>query len=137
MKQIAALLLATVTLLTFGNASASERWGWSELQSPVLLPAAHEDSWVPVGVLGRLSAKEAPRVNVVSLVVEPAAAKVPGTLSSALPQLEEAIEAIRAVVAQDPVLSTNLKARGFGPDDVVGLNRGPSGEVTLFVSNHA
>jgi hypothetical protein len=137
MKQIAALLLATVTLLTFGNASASERWGWGELHGPVLLPAAHEESWVPVGVLGRLSAKEATRVNVVPLVVKPAAAKVPGTLSAALPQLDGAIKAIRAVVAQDPALSTNLKARGFGPDDVVGLNRGPSGEVTLFVSNQA
>jgi hypothetical protein len=137
MKQIAALLLAAVTLLTFGNASASERWGWSELQGPVLLPAAHEDSWVPVGVLGRLTAKEATRVNVVPLVVERAAAKVPGTLSVALTQFDEAIGAIRAVVAQDPVLLTNLKARGFGPDDVVGLNHGPSGEVTLFVSNQA
>lgn len=137
MKQIAALLLSTVTLLTFGNASASERWGWSELQGPVLLPAAHEDSWVPVGVLGRLGAREATRVNVVPLIVEPADAKVPGMLLAALPQLEEAIEAIRAVVVQDPVLSTNLKARGFSPDDVVGLSHGPTGEVTLFVSNQA
>ena len=56
-------------------------------------------------------------------------------LSAAFPQLDEAIEAIRIVVAEDPALSTNLKARGFGPDDVVGLTHGPSGEVTLFVSN--
>jgi hypothetical protein len=56
-------------------------------------------------------------------------------MASALPQLEEAIAAIRTVVAQDPALFTNLKARGFAPDDVVGLTHGPSGEVTLFVSN--
>jgi hypothetical protein len=137
MKQIAALLLATATLLTFGNSSASERWGWSAPQGPELLPAAREDSWVPVDMLGRLVADQATRINVVPLPVEPPAASVPGALSAALPQLDEAIEAIRTVVAQDPVLSTNLKARGFGPDDVVGLSHGPSGEVTLFVSNQA
>jgi len=137
MKQIAALLLATGTLLATGHASASERWGWSELESPVLPPAAQEDSWVPLGALGGQGAKGATRVKVVPLAVDPATAKVPGTLAAVLPQLHEAIEAIRAVVAQDPVLSTTLKARGFGSDEVVGLNYGPPGEVTLFVSNRA
>ena len=137
MKQIAALLLATVSLLTFTNASASDRWGWSDLYAPQLLPAAREDSWVPVGALGSYVANGATRVKVVPLPVEAAATKAPGILSAAFPQLDEAIEAIRIVVAEDPALSTNLKARGFGPDDVVGLTHGPSGEVTLFVSNQA
>ena len=135
MRQIAALLLATVTLLTFGGASAAERWGWSGLEAPQLLPAAREDSWVPVGVLGSYVANGATRVEIVPLPIEAAAAKTPGILSAVFPQLDEAIEAIRVVVAQNPALSTNLKARGFGPDDVVGLTHGPSGEVTLFVSN--
>jgi hypothetical protein len=135
MKQIAALLLATVALLTFGEASASDRWGWSSLTEPRLPPAAHEDSWVPVDALGANVGGGVSRVKVVQLSVEPAAAKVPGAMASALPQLAEAIAAIRTVVAQDPALSTNLKARGFSPDDVVGLTHGPSGEVTLFVSN--
>jgi hypothetical protein len=134
MKQIAALLLSTVALLTFGDASASDRWGWSALTAPELLPAAHEDSWVPVNALGAYVTGVS-RVKVVPLSIEPAAAKVPGAMASALPQLEEAIAAIRTVVAQDPALFTNLKARGFAPDDVVGLTHGPSGEVTLFVSN--
>ena len=137
MKQIVALLLATVTLLTFSDASASDRWGWSKLTGPELLPAAREDSWVPVDALGAYVAGGATRVKVVPLAIEPAAAKVPGALAAALPPLDEAIEAIRTVVAQDPALSTNLKARGFGPDDVVGLSHGPSGEVTLFVSTQA
>ena len=135
MKQITAF--ATVTLLTFGSASGSDRWGWAELEGPQLQPAARESSWVPVGALDRLVGNEATSVKVVSLAIEPAATKSPGALSVALPQLDEAIEAIRAVVARDPVLSTNLKARGLGPGDVVGLSHGPAGEVTLFVSSHA
>lgn len=137
MKQITALLLATVTLLTFGSASGSERWGWSQLEGPRLLPAAGEGSWVPVGALGRFVGSKATSVEVVPLAIEAAALKAPGALSAALPQLDEAIEAIRTVVAQDPVLSTNLKARGYGPNDVVGVSHGPSGAVTLFVSSQA
>lgn len=134
MKQIAALLLATVSLLTFTDASAADRWGWSDLETPQLLPAAREDSWVPIGALGSYVANGATRVKVVPLAVEATATKAPGILSAAFPQLDEALEAIRVVVAEDPALSTNLKARGFDPDDVVGLTHGPSGEVTLFVS---
>jgi hypothetical protein len=137
MKQITALLLATVTLLTFGSASASARWGWTELEGPRLLPAAPEVSWVPIGTFGRFVGNEVTSVKVVPVSIEPAATKSPGALSVALPQLDEAIEAIRVVVAKDPMLSTNLKARGFSPDDVVGLGHGPTGEVTLFVSSQA
>lgn len=137
MKQITALLLATVTLLTFGSASASARWGWAELEGPRLLPVAPEVSWVPIGTLGRFVGNEVTSVKVVPLAIEPAATKSPGALSVALPQLDEAIEAIRVVAAKDPMLSTNLKARGYGPNDVVGLRHGPTGEVTLFVSSQA
>jgi hypothetical protein len=137
MKQIAALLLSTAFLLTFGSASASERWGWDELDGARLLPAAKQDSWVPVDALERHLATGTPRVEIVPLTIEAAATKAPGALSTALPQLDEAIAAIRTLVAQDPALSTNLRARGFDPEDVLGLTHGPSGEVTLFVSNQA
>jgi hypothetical protein len=133
MKQIAALLLATVSLLTFTNASAADRWGWSDLEAPQLLPTASEDAWVPVGLLGSHVGNGGTRVKVVPLAVEAISTKAPGSLSAAFPQLDEALEAIRLVVAEDPALSTNLKARGFDPDDVIGLTHGPSGEVTLFV----
>ena len=58
---------------------------------------------------------------------------MPGALAGVIPQLDEAVDAVRSIVAQDAALIGNLKARGLGPDDVVGLSRAPSGEVTLFV----
>jgi hypothetical protein len=136
MKRIAALLISTLALLTFSTSQGAERWGWSELSGPTFWPASHDDSWVPVGALSRY-ADAAARITIVPLSLEPAAARVPGALSAALPQLEEAVEAIRAVVAQDAALVANLKARGLSPSDVVGLTNAPSGEITLFVTGRA
>jgi hypothetical protein len=133
MKHIAALLLSTLTLLTFGGSQAAERWGSWAIAGPKLLPAAREESWVPVGALGRYVANGAARVDVVPLNLE---VGLDGP-SSFAPQLSAAVEAIRSVVADDPLLVTNLKARGFSPEDVVGLNHSPLGTVTLFVTSQA
>ena len=68
--------------------------------------------------------------------IDPVALKAPGVLAGALPQLQEAVDAIRTMVASDPALITNLTARGLTPDDVVGLSTSSHG-VTLFVSSNA
>lgn len=136
MKQIAALLVSTLVLLSFGSSQAAERWGWAGLSHPTLWPAARQDSWVPVGALSSY-ANAAAHVTIVPIEIEPAASRVPGALSVALPQLEEAVEAIRAVVAQDPALVASLKARGLSPGDVLGLSSAPSGRITLFVTGEA
>ena len=130
MKKIAALLLATVSLLTFG-ADASDRWGWAALHEMKAWPASKDvplvqlDSYVVDG-----------DISVVPLDVDPAALKAPGLLAAALPEFKDAVEAIRTLVANDPALVTNLKARGLSPDDVVGLASTSQG-LTLFVSTAA
>lgn len=75
-------------------------------------------------------------ITVIPLKVEPEAAKAPGVLAVALPQLQEALDAVQAIVKENPALLTNLKARGLSPDDVVGLSNTPEG-ITLFVSSVA
>jgi hypothetical protein len=132
MKQIAALLVATVSLLTFNaGADASDRWGWATLDkmkawpTSTDVPLAQFDEYIVDG-----------DVSVVPLDVDPAALKAPGVLAAALPQLQEAVEAIQTLVANDPALVTNLRARGLSPDDVVGLANTPQG-ITLFVSTVA
>ena len=131
MKQIAALLLSTVALLTFSGVSAAERWGWSDLAQPQIRLEA--SSWAPLWALGS-DIGDGAQVSVVPLEVDPAATKAPGVLSAALPQIDEALDALRTVVSEDPVLLTSLKVRGLGPDDVVGITHSPDGNVTLFVS---
>lgn len=133
MKHIAALLLSTLALLTFSGSQGAERWGWSEITGPRLLPAAREDSWVPVGVLGNYVAGGAARVQIVPLSLKPELR----ASTSVAPQLGAAVDAIRSVVADDPLLVTNLKARGFDPEDVVGLSHSPFGIVTVFVTSQA
>ncbi len=132
MKQIAALLLATASLLTFNaGAQASERWGWAALDKMKAWPTSTD---VPLAQLNQYVAQG--DVSVVPLDVDPVALKAPGVLAAALPQLQEAVEAIQTLVANDPALVTNLKARGLSPDDVVGLANTPQG-ITLFVSTAA
>ena len=132
MKQIAALLLATASLLTFNaGAQASERWGWAALDKMKAWPTSTD---VPLAQLNQYVAQG--DVSVVPLDVDPVALKAPGVLAAALPQLQEAVEAIQTLVANDPALVTNLKARGLRPDDVVGLANTPQG-ITLFVSTEA
>jgi hypothetical protein len=132
MKQIAALLLATVSLLTFSaGADASDRWGWAALDKMKVwptsqgVPFAQLDTYVVDG-----------DVSVVPFDVDPAALKAPGVLAAALPELKEAVAAIQTLVANDPALVSNLKARGLSPDDVVGLANTSQG-ITLFVSTVA
>ena len=132
MKHIAALLLATVSLLTFNaGADASDRWGWSAIDKMKAWPQSQDvllaqlDKYVLNG-----------KVNVVPIDIDPVALKAPGVLAGALPQLQEAVDAIRTMVASDPALITNLTARGLTPDDVVGLSTSSHG-VTLFVSSNA
>jgi hypothetical protein len=133
MKHIAALLLSTLTLLTFGGSQAAERWGWSDVTGPHLLPAARQESWAPIGALGRYVANGVDHVDIV-----PVSLKLgPGGPTPVAAQLNAAVDAIRTVVADDPLLVTNLKARGFGPEDVVGLSHSPYGTVTLFVMSEA
>jgi hypothetical protein len=132
MKQIAALLLATASLLTFNaGAQASERWGWAAFDKMKAWPTSTD---VPLAQLDQYVAQG--DVSVVPLDVDPVALKAPGVLAAALPQLQEAVEAIQTLVANDPALVTNLKARGLSPDDVVGLANTPEG-ITLFVSSVA
>jgi hypothetical protein len=132
MKQIAALLLATASLLTVNaGAQASERWGWAALERMKAWPTSTD---VPLAQLDTYVVNG--DVSVVPLDVDPVALKAPGVLAAALPQLQEAVEAIQTLVANDPALVTNLKARGLRPDDVVGLANTPQG-ITLFVSTEA
>jgi hypothetical protein len=132
MKQIAALLLATASLLTLNaGAQASERWGWAALETMKAWPTRTD---VPLAQLYTYVVNG--DVSVVPLDVDPVALKAPGVLAAALPQLQEAVEAIQTLVANDPALVTNLKARGLRPDDVVGLANTPQG-ITLFVSTEA
>jgi hypothetical protein len=135
MKQIAALLLAAVALATFTAPSAGGRWGWDDLGASSWAPAPEE--WAPLGTIGASVANGATTVEVVPVEIDDAATRAPGVLAVAMPQIEEAVEAIRAIVAQDPVLLGTLHARGLGPDDVVGLSGGRDGAVTLFVSTAA
>lgn len=131
-KQILALLLATTALVTFSAPSEAQRWGWSEIKGPI---GWARDAFAPLDDIKRYFGEAAPvEVNVVPVDVNPLAAKTPGLLANAVPALEEALAAIRTVVADDPVLLTNLKARGLDADNVVGLSQSPEG-VTLFVSN--
>jgi hypothetical protein len=132
MKPIAALLLATVSLLALSaGADASDRWGWAALDKMKAWPTSTD---VPLTQLDQYVVQG--DVSVVPLDVDPVALKAPGVLAAALPQLQEAVEAIQTLVANDPTLVTNLRARGLSPDDVVGLANTPQG-VTLFVSNSA
>jgi hypothetical protein len=132
MKQIAALLLSTVALLTFTETQAAERWGWSALTEPQLMPAAKVASWVPIHALTATD-RVANRVRVVPLTIPPTASGFPETLAAPSTQWGAAVEAVRTVVARDPDLVTTLRERGYQPDDVVGLSHAPSGSVTLFV----
>ena len=135
MKHIWKLLLATISTLTFGSgAIATDRWGWTDLGRMKAWPTA--EAVVPIGSLGRYVANSGANITVVPLKVDPEAAKAPGVLAVALPQLQEALDAIQAIVEENPALVTNLKARGFSPDDVVGLSNTPEG-ITLFVSSVA
>ena len=135
MKYISKLLMATVSLLTFGSgALATDRWGWAELGQMKAWPAA--EAVVPISSLGRYVANSGADITVIPLKVEPDAAKAPGVLAVALPQLQEALDAVQAIVKENPALLTNLKARGLSPDDVVGLSNTPEG-ITLFVSSVA
>jgi len=132
MKHIAALLMATVSLLTFSaGVDASERWGWAALGDVKAWPTSQD---VPLVQLDQYVVDGT--ISVVPLDVDPVALKAPGVLAGALPQLEEAVEAIQTLVANDPALVTNLKARGLSPDDVVGLSSTAKG-ITLFVSREA
>jgi hypothetical protein len=132
MKHIAALLLATVSLLTFtAGADASDRWGWAAIDKMTAWPRSQD---VPLAQLDQYVVSG--KVSVVPLDVDPAALKTPGVLAGALPELREAVEAIQTMVASDPALVTNLKARGLSPDDVVGLSTTPHG-IMLFVSSTA
>jgi hypothetical protein len=132
-KHVLALLLSAVALATFTASPLAQRWGWSDLAGPTAWASAGSPT-VPVEDIGAYVGAVAPvGVNVVPLDVDPAALKTPGILAEALPALEEALAAIRIVVADDPVLVTNLKARGLDPSNVVGLTHSPEG-VTLFVS---
>lgn len=132
MKQIAALLLATVSLLTFiPGAQASDRWGWAAIEKMRAWPTAAD---LPIAQLDKYVGNGG--VNVVPIEVDPAALKAPGVLATALPELQEALAAIQTVVAADPALVTNLRARGLDADDVVGVSTTPQG-VTLFVSDAA
>jgi hypothetical protein len=133
MKQIAALLLSTVALLTFGGSQAAEGGRWFDIAGPQLAPAARQESWVPVGALGRYVANGVAHVDVVALSLKPGLHDP----ASIQPPLEAAVDAIRKVVSDDPVLMTNLEARGYSLDDVVGLSHSPFGKVTLFVTTQA
>jgi hypothetical protein len=130
MKQIAALLFATLSLLAFG-ADASDRWGWAALHEMKAWPTSKD---VPLAQLDTYVVDG--DVGVVPIEVDPAALKAPGVLAAALPEFKEAIDAIQTLVANDPALVTNLKARGLSPDDVVGLASTSQG-LTLFVSTAA
>lgn len=130
-KQILALLLATAAFVTFSAPSEAQRWGWSEITGPI---AWAGDALVPIKAIKDYVGEAAPvAVNVVPVDVNLLAARTTGAVANAVPALEEALAAIRTVVADDPVLLTDLKARGLDVDNVVGLSRSPEG-VTLFVT---
>jgi hypothetical protein len=133
-KHVLALLLSAAALVTFTATPLAQRWGWSELAGPTAWVSASKPT-VPVTDIGAYVGEAAAvGVKVVPLDVDPAALRAPGILAEALPALDEALAAIRMVVAEDPVLVTNLKARGLDAHNVVGLTHSPDG-ITLFVSN--
>lgn len=131
-KQILALVLAAAALATVGSPSvAGQRWGWSDIAGPrawlTLTPPL-----VPVEDIRTYVGAAAPKVDIVPLTIEPSALKAPGILAASAPVLEEAMEAVRSIVAGNPLLRTNLEARGLDPADVVGISH-LAGGLTLFV----
>jgi hypothetical protein len=133
-KHVLALLFASVAIVTFTTSSMAQRWGWSELAGPIAW-TSHNGSMASVRDIGAYagSGTSVP-VTVVPVDLDPAALKAPGVLAQAVPALEEALHAIRVVVADDPLLVTNLEVRGLSPDNVLGLTHSPEG-ITLFVSS--
>jgi len=133
-KHIIAALFAAAAFVTFSTASIAQRWGWSDIAGPKAW-AVDEQSMVPLADIGAyIGDAGSPPVKVVHVDLEPAAMASPGVLAGVLPALEDALDAIRVIVANDPTLATNLKARGLDAADVVGINHSAGG-ITLFVSN--
>lgn len=132
-KHLIAALFSAAAFVTFSTASDAERWGWSAVTGPRAW-IVDDQSMVPLPEIGAyVGDAGSQRVTVVPVEVEPAATKSPGVLAGVLPALEDALDAIRVIVANNPTLSTNLKARGLDPADVVGINHSADG-ITLFVS---
>lgn len=133
-KHILALLLSAAALVTFTASPMAQRWGWTELPGPTVWSGSN-DAMVPLKELAAYVGSTASMpVSVVPVAIDPAALKSPGILAGTVPVLEEALAAIRVVVASNPLLATNLAARGLNADNVVGLTHSADG-ITLFVSN--
>ena len=142
MKKIASLIAASFCLLALSApATAAERWGWSDLAAQswkeAWLDLSHV-SWAPAAeVLKYASAVATPKVDVVPVPLDPKLIKQPGALAAIAPSFEDALDAVRKVVADDPVVARHLEAEGYKLDDVVGFGKLKDGTVAVFVDNAA
>jgi hypothetical protein len=130
MKTIYSLISACFCTLAFaspalpqelatGARTMADRVSWSEMVSQ--------------GWFG--PSREHRPVKVIEINLDPSTANVPGAIAAVLPEYEAVLGSVRAAVARDQLLSSSLKSKGYGLNDVLGLSRNENGAVSLFVSS--
>ena len=138
MKKIASLFAAGICLMAVALpvAALEPRWGWSDLKANSWTLA-----WTELAKQDGASTRKMPgptpaQVAVVALPVDPGTVAA-RALAGALPVIEDAMRSLRQAVATSPALASTLKAKGYAPDDVVGVNRTQDGTVTVLVGKAA
>jgi hypothetical protein len=139
---LAAAALCTLAFVTpvgagegWGSAPSDKALSWQQFRAA--LDDARWAATTRIEKPGMMALKSGRGVDVVELGVDPDVVEVPSAMSAALQTFDDAVRSFRDAVAENPAALANLRARGYGLDDVLAATREPDGSVVVFVGSAA
>lgn len=142
MRSIQALAAASLCALALLQPAIAADWiGKTSPLPPIWQAGAVDQALARVENAGKAAwdktLSPGRRAEIVALPIDPDRLAGPTAIAAAKLMLDDALDAVRSVVARDPSLAAQLRTRGFDAGDVLGLATTRDGSVAIVVAGSA